>query len=80
MFTPIIVPNYKVCNVWSSWEEELFDIEEHKMVPPHKIMAKRFNRKMAFSVCTGKGRTLEGCNLSKFGNSILQITGFLETY
>ncbi|KAL5731954.1 hypothetical protein ACHQM5_004628 [Ranunculus cassubicifolius] len=52
--------------------------EEEKMMPPHEMLAKRYNGKMAFSVCTGKGRTLKGSDLSRVRNSILRKTGFLE--
>lgn len=53
--------------------------EEDGMVPPHVLVARRIAGKMAFSVCTGNGRTLKGRDLSRVRNSILRMTGFLET-
>ncbi|KAJ9128898.1 hypothetical protein P3X46_034365 [Hevea brasiliensis] len=57
--------------------EEEFDREE--LIPPHVIIGRRIQGKMAFSVCTGNGRTLKGRDLSQVRNSILRLTGFLET-
>ena len=57
--------------------EEEWDDEE--MVPPHVIVGRRIAGKTAFSVCTGNGRTLKGRDLSQVRNSILRMTGFLET-
>ncbi|KAE9598962.1 hypothetical protein Lal_00022400 [Lupinus albus] len=49
------------------------------MVPPHVIVERRYSgRKMAYSLCTGYGRTLKGRDLSRVRNSILRMTGFLE--
>ncbi|GFQ08669.1 hypothetical protein PHJA_003010900 [Phtheirospermum japonicum] len=51
-----------------------------EMVPPHVIVGRRVAGKMmAFSVCTGIGRTLKGRDLSEVRNSVLRMTGFLET-
>ncbi|KAL2473718.1 hypothetical protein Fot_49454 [Forsythia ovata] len=71
----------------SSWpfryvDSEIFDDEDDsgEMVPPHVILGRRFaGNIMAFSVCTGNGRTLKGRDLSEVRNSILRMTGFLET-
>ncbi|KAL5997692.1 hypothetical protein ACLOJK_008622 [Asimina triloba] len=52
--------------------------DEGEMVPPHETVARRIAGKMAFSVCTGNGRTLKGRDLSKVRNSVLRMTGFLE--
>ncbi|KAI4298193.1 hypothetical protein L6164_031781 [Bauhinia variegata] len=52
--------------------------EDEEMVPPHVIVGRRIAGKMAFSVCTGNGRTLKGRDLSRVRNSILRMTGFLE--
>lgn len=61
----------------NSFEDE--EQEDEEMVPPHVITGRRVAGKMAFSVCTGNGRTLKGRDLSKVRNSILRMTGFLET-
>ncbi|KAJ4980902.1 hypothetical protein NE237_031739 [Protea cynaroides] len=53
--------------------------EDPEMVPPHLIVAGRLERQMAFSVHTGNGRTLKGRDLRQVRNSILRMTGFLET-
>ncbi|XP_027184240.1 uncharacterized protein LOC113782552 [Coffea eugenioides] len=56
------------------------DGDDGEMEPPHVIIGRRITRKvMAFSVCTGNGRTLKGRDLSEVRNSILRMTGFLET-
>ncbi|KAF9620605.1 hypothetical protein IFM89_013631 [Coptis chinensis] len=70
---------------WSSYsdssdESDQFEDEDQEMVPPHVLVARRNARKStAFSVCTGNGRTLKGRDLSKVRNSVLRMTGFLET-
>ncbi|CAL1410460.1 unnamed protein product [Linum trigynum] len=61
------------------YEEEEEEEEEGLIIPPHVILARRVAGKMAFSVCTGNGRTLKGRDLSQVRNSILRMTGFLET-
>ncbi|XP_010916184.2 protein S40-3 [Elaeis guineensis] len=47
---------------------------DHEKIPPHIIVARRTDDKMAFSVCTG----LKGRHLRHVRNSILRMTGFLE--
>ncbi|GMN43423.1 hypothetical protein TIFTF001_012627 [Ficus carica] len=60
------------------WSDE--DEDEDELVPPHVIVGRRIaGGKMAYSVCTGNGRTLKGRDLSQVRNSILRMTGFLET-
>ncbi|KAK1368859.1 hypothetical protein POM88_034951 [Heracleum sosnowskyi] len=67
----------------SSWyynDVELFDEDDDVSVtPPHVILGQRMNGKMAFSVNTGSGRTLKGRELSYVRNSVLRMTGFLES-
>ncbi|KAF9589753.1 hypothetical protein IFM89_028662 [Coptis chinensis] len=77
---PIHIPEKSMCSLQSNWLEydSFEDEEEEKMLPPHEMLARRLNGKMAFSVCTGNGRTLKGRDLSKVRNSILRRTGFLE--
>lgn len=58
------------------FEEEY---EDGEIIPPHVIVGRRIAGKMAFSLCTGNGRTLKGRDLSQVRNSILRMTGFLET-
>ncbi|CAK9321147.1 unnamed protein product [Citrullus colocynthis] len=59
--------------------DEEWNSEDNNIVPPHVIIGRRVAGKMAFSVCTGNGRTLKGRDLSQVRNSILRMTGFLET-
>ncbi|KAL9307688.1 putative senescence regulator S40 [Arabidopsis thaliana] len=63
-----------------STEEEYSDDDGgRKMIPPHLIVGRRMEGgQMAFSVCTGNGRTLKGRDLSRVRNSVLKLTGFLE--
>lgn len=60
-------------------EEEDGDRDSELMVPPHVMVRRRLEEKMAFSVCYGMGRTLKGRDLSEMRNSVLRMTGFLET-
>ncbi|KAK2642642.1 hypothetical protein Ddye_024405 [Dipteronia dyeriana] len=64
----------------AEFEEEYQD-NGKIITPPHVIVGRRllFAEKMAFSVCSGNGRTLKGRDLSRVRNSILRMTGFLET-
>ncbi|GMI72926.1 hypothetical protein like AT2G34340 [Hibiscus trionum] len=57
---------------------EFEEYEDVEMEPPHVVLARRIAGKMAFSVCTGNGRTLKGRDLSQVRNSVLRMTGFLE--
>ncbi|KAF8107806.1 hypothetical protein N665_0116s0013 [Sinapis alba] len=60
-------------------DEEYSDDGGRGMVPPHLIVGRRMEGcQMAFSVCTGNGRTLKGRDLSRVRNSVLRLTGFLE--
>ncbi|KAE9594558.1 hypothetical protein Lal_00037524 [Lupinus albus] len=62
---------------WSMEEEE--DDDGEMKVPPHVMVERRISGgKMAYSVCTGNGRTLKGRDLSQVRNTILRMTGFLE--
>ncbi|XP_073154194.1 protein S40-1-like [Henckelia pumila] len=75
---PVKIPgNYS----WLGYVEPELDGDDGEMVPPHVIIARRFAGKMmAFSVCTGNGGTLKPRrNLSEVRNSILRMTGFIET-
>ncbi|KVH89436.1 uncharacterized protein LOC112526869 [Cynara cardunculus var. scolymus] len=61
-------------------EPSLFEHEEGEMIPPHvMVLRRRVAEKMAFSVCSGMGRTLKGRDLSEVRNCVLRMTGFLET-
>ncbi|KAJ4849980.1 hypothetical protein Tsubulata_004875 [Turnera subulata] len=56
------------------------EFDEDDLVPPHVIVGRRiYSGKMAFSICTGNGRTLKGRDLSEVRNSILRMSGFLES-
>ncbi|XP_043702291.1 uncharacterized protein LOC122652573 [Telopea speciosissima] len=64
---------------YSDSNESDDEFDDAEMVPPHLMVAGRLTDQMAFSVCTGNGRTLKGRDLSRVRNSILRMTGFLET-
>ncbi|XP_013615852.1 PREDICTED: uncharacterized protein LOC106322327, partial [Brassica oleracea var. oleracea] len=52
-------------------DEEYSDDGGRIMVPPHLIVGRRMEGcQMAFSVCTGNGRTLKGRDLSRVRNSV----------
>ncbi|KAH0760373.1 hypothetical protein KY290_016446 [Solanum tuberosum] len=86
---PISIPdNLSRNNLWfkhvKNNELNFFEDEEYgddgEMVPPHVITGRRIAGKMmSFSICSGYGRTLKGRDLSQVRNSILRMTGFLET-
>ncbi|KAG5517097.1 hypothetical protein RHGRI_037748 [Rhododendron griersonianum] len=79
---PISIPENVSGNPWiQAVETDFFDDDEgEQFVPPHVILGRRISDgKMAFSVCTGNGRTLKGRDLSQVRNAILRMTGFLET-
>lgn len=60
--------------------DESYDYDDDgEMVPPHVIVGRRIAGKIAFSVCFGIGRTLKGRDLREVRNSILRLTGFLES-
>ncbi|KAE8671803.1 Pentatricopeptide repeat superfamily protein [Hibiscus syriacus] len=77
---PVSIPRHHGGSVFGGdfEEEDEEDMEEGEMVPPHVILGRRIAGKVAFSVCTGNGRTLKGRDLSRVRNSILRMTGFLE--
>jgi hypothetical protein len=74
---PVSIPNREFQLSDSDDFEE--DYGGDDLVPPHIIVERRIAGKMAFSVRTGNGRTLKGRDLSEVRNSILRMTGFLET-
>ncbi|KAL2969510.1 hypothetical protein AAZX31_15G085700 [Glycine max] len=59
---PVSIPERTGRRHFGSAEEEA---EEEEMTPPHEIVKRRVAAKMAFSVCTGNGRTLKGRDLSQ---------------
>uniref|UniRef100_A0A5B7B696 Senescence regulator n=1 Tax=Davidia involucrata TaxID=16924 RepID=A0A5B7B696_DAVIN len=78
---PVDIPQNVQGNSWFQCVESDFfkDDSDGELVPPHVIVGRRIAGKVAFSVCTGNGRTLKGRDLSEVRNSILRMTGFLET-
>lgn len=77
---PVSIPENVSRNAWLRYVDPDSDGDDGEMVPPHVIVGRRVAGKMmAFSVCTGNGRTLKGRDLSEVRNSILRLTGFLET-
>ncbi|CAK9136633.1 unnamed protein product [Ilex paraguariensis] len=80
---PVNIPENVSGNSWFPYvDSDFFDddyYDDGEIVPPHVILRRRIAGKMAFSVCTGNGRTLKGRDLSEVRNTILRLTGFLET-
>ena len=81
---PVNIPSKTV--VSRSWapgfnydEEEEGLSEAEEIVPPHVLVVRRMTDRIAFSVCTGNGRTLKGRDLQRVRNDILKMTGFLES-
>lgn len=77
---PVRIPqSQRSCNTFREADgHSTREEEEGEMVPPHLVVARRLAGQMAFSVCTGNGRTLKGRDLSQVRNSVLRLTGFLE--
>ncbi|KAH1099076.1 hypothetical protein J1N35_015997 [Gossypium stocksii] len=65
------------CTVFD-YSGEADELEGGELVPPHVILERRVAGKMAFSVCSGNGRTLKGRDLCQVRNSVLRMTEFLE--
>ncbi|GJN17797.1 hypothetical protein PR202_gb04895 [Eleusine coracana subsp. coracana] len=65
-------------NHWEGEEEERGrrDNGEVAVVPPHVLLARR---RAAFSMCSGQGRTLKGRDLRRVRDSVLRMTGFIES-
>ncbi|KAK1375452.1 Senescence regulator [Heracleum sosnowskyi] len=70
---------YRTMDSKNLFEESYDDDAEVHITPPHVILGRRKNGKMAFSVCFGNGRTLKGRDLSQVRNSVLRMTGFYES-
>ncbi|XP_010538229.1 PREDICTED: uncharacterized protein LOC104812655 [Tarenaya hassleriana] len=78
---PVNIPSGNIFRRYVAADE--YSDEEYsdgggEIVPPHVIVGRRIQGQMAFSVCTGNGRTLKGRDLSRVRNSVLRLTGFLE--
>lgn len=61
-------------------EEEEEDGDDQPWAPPHVLASRRWagERKVAFSLCSGQGRTLKGRDLRHVRDAVLRMTGFLE--
>jgi len=69
---PIAIPGPGVAP--GAREEE----EDGEVVPPHVLLARR-RAAGASSVCSGQGRTLKGRDLRRVRDSVLRMTGFIES-
>ncbi|GAB2224778.1 hypothetical protein Droror1_Dr00005551 [Drosera rotundifolia] len=61
-------------------EDEIDQVEEGEggeMVPPHVIISRRFDSRIARSFYEN-GRSLKGRNLCRVRDSVLRMTGFIE--
>ncbi|WOL12751.1 hypothetical protein Cni_G21518 [Canna indica] len=75
---PVVPPKAK--NWWEEldMEEGEGDCDDHKMLPPHQIVARASGNgspMTTFSVLEGVGRTLKGRDLRRVRNAVLQKTG-----
>ena len=73
---PIAIPGPGVAP--GAREEE----EDGEVVPPHVLLARRRAAAAgagASSVCSGQGRTLKGRDLRRVRDSVLRMTGFIES-
>lgn len=60
------------------WGEEA-DQAGGEVVPPHVLLARRRAAGSSSSVCSGQGRTLKGRDLRRVRDSVLRMTGFIES-
>ncbi|KAI3410574.1 Glutathione transferase [Psidium guajava] len=75
---PVDIPKNFIVSPESDYAFEEGD-DEGEVVPPHLIIERRVAMRMASSVCFSHGRTLKGRYLREVRNSILRMTGFLES-
>ncbi|XP_030462138.2 protein S40-1-like [Syzygium oleosum] len=75
---PVDIPETYIRSPESDYAFEEGD-DEGEVVPPHLIVGWRMAARMASSVCFSHGRTLKGRYLNEVRNSILKMTGFLES-
>ncbi|KAI6703531.1 hypothetical protein NL676_012667 [Syzygium grande] len=75
---PVNIPETFIRSPDSDYEFKEED-DEGEVVPPHLIVGRRVAARMASLVCSSHGRTLKGRHLSEVRNSILRMTGFLES-
>ncbi|XP_047307455.1 uncharacterized protein LOC124910815 [Impatiens glandulifera] len=77
---PVNVPDWSRINGKKVSDGSEEDEDEDSMVPPHKWLANKMEKRemMSFSVCEGAGRTLKGRDLMEMRNVVLTKTGFLE--
>ncbi|KAF8031005.1 hypothetical protein BT93_D0252 [Corymbia citriodora subsp. variegata] len=76
--SPVDIPETFIRSPQSDYAFEEED-DDGEVVPPHLIIGRRVAARMASSVCFSHGRTLKGRYLSEVRNSILRMTGFLES-
>ncbi|XP_039116290.1 uncharacterized protein LOC120251720 [Dioscorea cayenensis subsp. rotundata] len=66
------------CNLTDE-DEGINDDGKTEMIPPHVLVSRRGKTgNMAFSLCSGHGRTLKGRDLRHVRDSVLRMTGYLE--
>ncbi|XP_030547354.1 uncharacterized protein LOC115753025 [Rhodamnia argentea] len=75
---PVDIPETFIRSPESDYTFEEGD-DAGEVVPPHLIIGQRVAARMASSVCFSHGRTLKGRYLSEVRDSILRMTGFLES-
>ncbi|CAO2194574.1 unnamed protein product [Urochloa humidicola] len=77
---PIEIPGVVVSGARADeWAEEEGDQQAGEAVPPHVLLARRRAAAAASSVCSGQGRTLKGRDLRRVRDSVLRMTGFIES-
>ncbi|KAJ3678931.1 hypothetical protein LUZ61_021095 [Rhynchospora tenuis] len=80
--SPIAIQSSPPCSSsnYLSGENNGWDDEEYgEVVPPHVLMDRRRNTgRMAFSICSGQGRTLKGRDLRQLRSTVWKLTGFID--
>ena len=73
---PIGIPAISGAARVAERETNQADDGDGEAVPPHVLLARR---RAASSVCSGQGRTLKGRDLRRVRDSVLRMTGFIES-
>ncbi|KAF8696293.1 hypothetical protein HU200_037198 [Digitaria exilis] len=77
---PIEIPGVVVSGA-RAYERAEEEDQNGEVVPPHVLLARRRAAAAAASssVCSGQGRTLKGRDLRRVRESVLRMTGFIES-
>ncbi|KAJ3678929.1 hypothetical protein LUZ61_021093 [Rhynchospora tenuis] len=76
--SPITIPSSLSHNLSCERSEWCNEEERTELVPPHVILSRRNDKKLSFSLHSGRGRTLKGRDLWYIRNTVWKMTGFVD--